>query len=62
MIFPLFYAVKTVKENLELSTHDFVEKFKRIKPWPQTEIIFTCRSGKRAGDACEMATQLGYKK
>jgi rhodanese-related sulfurtransferase len=54
--------VKTVAENLELSTHDFLDKFKRQKPSPQSEIIFTCRSGKRAGDACEIAEKLGFKK
>lgn len=55
------FLVKTVIENLELSTHEFVNKFRRLKPSPYTEIIFTCRSGKRAEDACEMARNLGYK-
>lgn len=54
--------VNSVTENLQLSTHAFLEKFNRLKPWAQTEIIFTCRSGKRAGEAREMAIQLGFKK
>ncbi|XP_070504494.1 rhodanese domain-containing protein CG4456-like isoform X2 [Chironomus tepperi] len=53
--------LKTVTEMLELSAHDFVNKFRRLKPTPYTEIIFSCRSGKRAEDACEMARNLGFK-
>lgn len=54
--------MKTVPEDLQLSENAFLDKFKRQKPLVQTEIIFTCRSGKRAGEACEMAIKLGFKK
>ncbi|KAL7033791.1 hypothetical protein ACKWTF_007723 [Chironomus riparius] len=54
--------LKVVTETLELSTHEFVNRFRRLKPTIWTEVIFTCRSGKRAEDACEMARNLGFKK
>lgn len=48
--------------DLALSEQAFLDKFNRQKPLPQAEVIFSCRSGKRAGEACEMATQIGFKK
>ena len=62
MLYYFILLVKTLPGNLVLSDQAFLEKFNRQKPLPQDELIFSCRSGKRAGEACEMATQLGFKK
>jgi rhodanese-related sulfurtransferase len=56
-----FFVVKTVSDSLQLTPHDFVEKYGRLKPSETGEIIFSCRSGKRAEDACKVARNLGFK-
>jgi rhodanese-related sulfurtransferase len=47
---------------LQLSCTSFKEKFFHEKPTFETEIIFTCRSGRRANEASEIATKLGFQK
>lgn len=43
------------------SETDFCSRFGRLKPSTCTQLIFTCRSGKRALQSAEEATSLGYK-
>ncbi|XP_026470803.1 uncharacterized protein LOC113375063 [Ctenocephalides felis] len=45
-----------------MSPEEFKTKFGRDKPTFDTEIIFSCRSGKRAKEAMETALGLCYKK
>lgn len=55
--------LKTVCEKLgpNTSATDFCSLFGRPKPSICTQLIFTCRSGKRALQSAEQATSLGYK-
>jgi rhodanese-related sulfurtransferase len=46
---------------LKLSDEEFKRKFQFEKPKPTTEIIFSCRSGKRSASASQVAEALGYK-
>ncbi|XP_049820335.1 rhodanese domain-containing protein CG4456-like isoform X2 [Aethina tumida] len=45
----------------DLPNNEFEEKYGRTKPDFNFPIIFSCRSGKRAGQALEIAKNLGYK-
>lgn len=55
--------LETVCQKLGPSTSesDFCSLFGRPKPSICTQLIFTCRSGKRALQSAEQATSLGYK-
>uniref|UniRef100_A0A182LV89 Rhodanese domain-containing protein n=1 Tax=Anopheles culicifacies TaxID=139723 RepID=A0A182LV89_9DIPT len=53
--------LKTVRTELNLSSEDFEKKYGRKKPTTNDPIIFSCRSGVRAGQAALEADQLGYK-
>jgi thiosulfate:glutathione sulfurtransferase len=44
-----------------LSNEEFESKYKFSKPQADEKIIIYCRSGARAGKACETLIQLGYK-
>uniref|UniRef100_A0A7S3LB93 Rhodanese domain-containing protein n=1 Tax=Amphora coffeiformis TaxID=265554 RepID=A0A7S3LB93_9STRA len=47
---------------LELSAQDFEQKFKFAKPDMTDEtLVFTCKSGMRAGMAADVAAAAGYK-
>uniref|UniRef100_A0A182U0Z5 Rhodanese domain-containing protein n=1 Tax=Anopheles melas TaxID=34690 RepID=A0A182U0Z5_9DIPT len=54
--------LKTVRTELSLSTEEFEKKYGRKKPTTNDPIIFSCRSGVRAGQASFEADQLGFKK
>lgn len=45
-----------------LSETAFKSRFGWEKPKPEQEIVFYCRSGKRAATACDIAKRNGYKK
>lgn len=53
--------LKTVRSELSLSPEAFEKKYGRKKPSTSDPIIFSCRSGVRAGQAAFEADQLGYK-
>ncbi|CAO1305562.1 unnamed protein product [Diamesa hyperborea] len=53
--------LSTVEDSLKLSAADFKSKFQREKPSPDTEVIFHCKMGGRAGKAADTAAQLGFK-
>uniref|UniRef100_A0A6R5Z574 Rhodanese domain-containing protein n=1 Tax=Anopheles funestus TaxID=62324 RepID=A0A6R5Z574_ANOFN len=53
--------LKTIRTELNLSPEAFEKKYGRKKPATNEPIIFTCRSGVRAGQAAQEAEQLGYK-
>ncbi|XP_053666766.1 rhodanese domain-containing protein CG4456-like [Anopheles marshallii] len=53
--------LKTVRNELGLSPEEFEKKYGRKKPAASDPIIFSCRSGVRAGQAAQEADQLGYK-
>jgi thiosulfate:glutathione sulfurtransferase len=56
------FLVKTVEENLKLKPKEFLNKFGREKPTFETEMIFHCKGGGRAGRATELALSLGFVK
>lgn len=47
--------------SVTVKSEDFKNKYGRDKPLADTPIIFTCRSGRRAQQAAEIAVKLGYK-
>ncbi|XP_041773779.1 rhodanese domain-containing protein CG4456 isoform X3 [Anopheles merus] len=53
--------LKTVRTELSLSPEEFEKKYGRKKPATNDPIIFSCRSGVRAGQASFEADQLGFK-
>lgn len=54
--------MKTIEENLKLSAEEFEKKFVRKQPSKETEVIFHCMGGGRAGRAAELALSLGFPK
>lgn len=60
--FKTFFLVKQVEENLKLSPEVFHNKFGREKPTNETEMVFHCKGGGRAGRATELALSLGFVK
>ena len=54
--------MKTIEENLNLTSEEFFNKFGREKPSFETEIIFHCKGGGRGGRATELALSLGYER
>ncbi|XP_037816093.1 rhodanese domain-containing protein CG4456-like [Lucilia sericata] len=46
--------------SLNVKAEDFKQKYGRDKPAADMPLIFTCRSGRRAQQAAEIAVQLGY--
>lgn len=55
--------LEDVCKNLSQTTSetDFSSRFGRLKPSTSTQLIFTCRSGKRALQSAETALSIGYK-
>uniref|UniRef100_A0A1Q3F8G3 Putative heat shock protein n=1 Tax=Culex tarsalis TaxID=7177 RepID=A0A1Q3F8G3_CULTA len=53
--------LKTVADELRLSPEAFQAKYGRKKPAENDPIIFSCRSGVRAGMAANEADKLGFK-
>ncbi|XP_058457050.1 uncharacterized protein LOC131434400 [Malaya genurostris] len=53
--------LNTVSEELNLSSAAFQAKYGRKKPEANDPVIFTCRSGVRAGIAANEADRLGFK-
>uniref|UniRef100_A0A8D8D177 Heat shock protein 67B2 n=1 Tax=Culex pipiens TaxID=7175 RepID=A0A8D8D177_CULPI len=53
--------LKTVADELKLSPEAFQAKYGRKKPAESDPIIFSCRSGVRAGMAANEADKLGFK-
>uniref|UniRef100_A0A182XZ05 Rhodanese domain-containing protein n=1 Tax=Anopheles stephensi TaxID=30069 RepID=A0A182XZ05_ANOST len=53
--------LKTVRTELSLTPEAFEQKYGRKKPAASDPIIFSCRSGVRAGQAALEADQLGFK-
>lgn len=51
-----------LKETFELPADTFKERYEREKPELNTDIIFTCKSGRRAAIAVDQAINLGYTK
>lgn len=49
-----------VGEELKLSPTEFESKYGRAKPAADSPIIFSCRSGVRAGEAANIASKLGF--
>ncbi|XP_044727389.1 rhodanese domain-containing protein CG4456-like isoform X2 [Chrysoperla carnea] len=45
----------------QLSPESFLKKYGRDKPSPLAYIVFSCRSGKRANMAAQLAAKLGFK-
>ncbi|CAH4017964.1 unnamed protein product [Pieris brassicae] len=55
--------VKNIQEVLEsMSEAEFQRKYHRRKPSQSDELIFYCKSGKRATEATNVALKLGYYK
>ncbi|XP_065371347.1 rhodanese domain-containing protein CG4456-like [Calliphora vicina] len=55
---PLSVVEQELSANVKAA--DFKEKYGRDKPATDMQIIFSCRSGKRAQQAAEIAVKLGY--
>lgn len=53
--------LKTVRSELTLNPEAFEAKYGRKKPAAEDPIIFSCRSGVRAGQAAFEADQLGFQ-
>lgn len=53
--------LKVVEEELKLDPKQFESKYGRPKPSYDSPIIFSCRSGIRAGNAAYIADTLGFK-
>ncbi|XP_055628377.1 rhodanese domain-containing protein CG4456-like isoform X2 [Toxorhynchites rutilus septentrionalis] len=53
--------LNTVSDELKLSPEAFQEKYGRKKPGNDDPVIFSCRSGVRAGLAANEADKLGFK-
>ncbi|XP_055612166.1 rhodanese domain-containing protein CG4456-like [Uranotaenia lowii] len=49
-----------LEDELKLSAESFKDKYGRVKPLPQTEVIFHCNKGGRAQKATDLATGLGF--
>ncbi|XP_065089201.1 uncharacterized protein LOC135710530 [Ochlerotatus camptorhynchus] len=49
-----------VGEELKLSPKEFESKYGRTKPAADSPLIFSCRSGVRAGEAANIASKLGF--
>ncbi|CAF4779843.1 unnamed protein product [Pieris macdunnoughi] len=55
--------LKNIQEVLEsMSEAEFQKKYHRSKPSQSDELIFYCKSGKRATEATNVALKLGYSK
>ncbi|XP_022122875.2 rhodanese domain-containing protein CG4456-like isoform X2 [Pieris rapae] len=55
--------VNNIQEVLEsMSETEFQRKYHRPKPSQSDELIFYCKSGKRATEATNVALKLGYSK
>lgn len=54
--------LSVLKETLHLEPDAFKERVGHEKPLPHHELVFYCRSGRRAGVACEAALNHGYRK
>lgn len=46
----------------KMPEEEFMKKYKASKPNSESEIIFSCRSGRRSLQALGIALKLGYKK
>lgn len=59
-----FFVVNDVQHTFSdaISSDNFEKLYNRKKPTNDQEIIFSCRSGMRAGKAATMLVQLGYTK
>lgn len=55
-------AVADVTNALNLEDDEFKGKYGRTKPSNTSEVIFSCRSGMRAGKAAVAAAGLGFEK
>lgn len=55
-------SVDIVEEELKLDPKQFETKYGRPKPSYDSPIIFSCRSGIRAGNAAYIADTLGFTK
>ncbi|CAH0553925.1 unnamed protein product [Brassicogethes aeneus] len=54
--------LKDVEKALkDLSSEEFGKLYGKNKPSLDTEIIFSCRSGRRSGLAADIAVKLGYQ-
>ncbi|XP_030372933.1 rhodanese domain-containing protein CG4456 [Scaptodrosophila lebanonensis] len=50
----------TLSDALNSEPDDFQSKYGRAKPEKDADIIFTCRSGRRASEAEKIAKDLGW--
>ncbi|KAM7360198.1 rhodanese domain-containing protein CG4456-like [Cochliomyia hominivorax] len=55
---PLAYVEHALSDKVK--DEAFQQKYGRYKPAKDTYLIFSCRSGKRAQQAAEIAVKLGY--
>lgn len=55
---PLADVQQELSQNV--SAEEFLQKYGRSKPAANDEVIFTCRSGRRAEAAAKIAISLGY--
>lgn len=53
--------LSVLANSLHLSQQAFKSRFGWDKPRSEQEIVFYCRSGKRAATACDIAKRNGYK-
>lgn len=58
----IFVQVGSLEESLELPADISEKRWGRRKPVNDTELIFTCKSGRRATIAAEAAIGLGFGK
>lgn len=52
--------ISELEQNLELSDKEFKEKHYVKKPPSDADLVFTCRSGRRAMMGAEIAVKLGF--
>lgn len=60
--FLLPFTVGEVTQALQLEPSAFEAKYGFPKPSPDSNLIFSCRSGKRSLNACGIAEKQGFKK
>ncbi|KAH8041060.1 hypothetical protein HPB51_013720 [Rhipicephalus microplus] len=53
------HSVKDVQEAFGMHPEDFKNRYHVEKPDPKKDIIFSCRSGRRAAIAAEKLEELG---